>query len=183
MTQLLIACLAVAFCGCSAHFHIRENLALGQIVDPAVVRKPSDEKTMGIFPKYLDYLEGYITGGIVEPEGRPLQGAQVKVTDENGADLPDFESGVTNQEGMFKVRFSLPIRWNRVDFTGAVAVEKPWAVSAPKPQFRIKYNGEAGVLACFANPMWIPVKSTAAIQKPVAQPPKKKADDFFYSCE
>ena len=174
--------MTAALCGCSAHFYIRENLAEGQILDAAVVRKPSDEKTMGIFPKYLDYLEGYVLGGIIEPEGRPLQGAQVRVTDENGADLPDFEMGVTDESGMFKVRFSLPIRWNRVDFTGSVAVEKPWQVTAPTPQFKIRYNGRIGVLACYAKPMWIPVKSTVPVIKPVraAQPPpKKKTEDIF----
>ncbi len=173
--------LSLALAGCSAHFYVRENLAEGQILDPVVVRKPSDEKNMGIFPKYVDYLEGYITGGIIEPEGRPLQGAQVKVTDESGADLPNFEGGVTHKSGMFKAHFSLPVRWNRVDFTGAIVVDKPWQVTAPKPQFKISYNGRVGVLAYFAKPMWVPVKTTSPIQKapPPAPRPKKSSDDIF----
>ena len=178
----LIPILFLTFIGCSAGFHIRHNLAEGQILDPVVVRKPSSEKTMGIFPKYDDYLEGYITGGVVESEGRALQGARVKVTDTGGAELPDFEEGVTDQDGMFKIKFSLPIRWNRVDFTGAIFVEKPWQGTAPKPQFQIRYNGVIGTLAYFAKPMWIPVKNSVpppAKPVPKAPPPKKNPGDSF----
>ena len=142
------------------------------------------ETTLGILPKYQDYLEGYVTGGIVDAEGHALQGATVRVTDEAGTSGGSFEEGITDQDGMYKVRFSVPIRWNRVDLTGTVSVDSPWQVTAPKPQFVIRYIGKAGVLALFANPMWIPVKNTAPAAKlnpiPIA-PPKKNSDDTFGS--
>ena len=147
-----------------------------------VVRKPTLETTLGILPRYQEYLEGYVTGGIVETEGHALQGATVRVADETGTSGGSFEEGATDQEGMYKVRFSVPIRWNRVDFTGTVSVDSPWAVTAPKPQFVIRYIGKAGVLALFANPMWIPVKNTGPSKAkveaahPAARP---KSSDAF----
>ncbi len=173
---------SLALSGCSAAFRIKQNLTDGQIVDPAVVRKPSLERTIGIFPKFEDYLEGYFLGGIVDPEGHALQGVAVHVTDENGNAMESFDVGVTDQDGLYKVHFSLPIRWNRVNFTGAVTVESPWKVSAPKPQFVIKYVGTAGILAYYAKPMWIPVKSTVPKLPEIKAPPpapKQKSEDGF----
>ncbi len=173
--------LSLAFCGCSAAFNIHQNLAEGQIIDPVVLRKPSLEKTIGIFSKYDNFLEGYVTGGIVEPDGRALQGAAVRVTDITGNAAEGFDQGVTDQDGMYKVHFSLPILWNRVDFTGAVAVDDPWKVIAPKPQFVIRYVGKAGILAYYAKPMWIPVKNMhpPKIETKTPPPPIKKPADSF----
>ncbi|OGR85542.1 MAG: hypothetical protein A2901_03370 [Elusimicrobia bacterium RIFCSPLOWO2_01_FULL_54_10] len=176
--------LALAFLftltGCSASFNIRNNLAEGQIIDPVVTRKPTLETALGIFPKYQEYLEGYVVGGVVEAEGRPLQGATVRVVDETGTSGATFEDGVTDQDGMYKVRFSVPIRWNRVDCTGTVGVEPPWQVVAPRQQFVIRYIGKAGVLALYANPMWVPVKSTLpkVQEEPPPVKPKKSLDGF-----
>lgn len=181
MTNLILF-LCLALTGCSASFRIRHNLARDQILEPVVVRKPTLETTLGVIPKYQDYLEGYVTGGLVEPEGRPLQGVTVHIADSGGIGGATFEDGITDDEGMYKVRFSIPIRWNRVDFTGAVSVEAPWQVTSPKPEFVIRYVGEAGVLAYYAKPLWIPVKNTAPPKpvKPAAPPPptKKPSDGF-----
>ncbi|OGR88053.1 MAG: hypothetical protein A3A86_00020 [Elusimicrobia bacterium RIFCSPLOWO2_01_FULL_60_11] len=179
MTNLLL-CFILG--GCSASFRIRHNLARDQILEPVVLRKPTLEASLGVMPKYQDYLEGYVTGGLVETEGRPLQGVTVHIADASGIGGATFEDGITDDEGMYKSRFSIPIRWNRVDFTGSVSVDAPWQVISPKPEFVISYIAEAGVLAYYAKPLWIPVKNTAPPKpiKPVAPatPPKKPSDGF-----
>lgn len=174
---VLAGCLV--FAGCSAGFRIRHNLAEGQIQDPVVVRKPSVEKTLGIIPKYENHLEGYVTGAIIEPEGRPVQGVTVRVSDENGGALEGFEPGVTDQDGLFRARFSLPIRWNRVDFTGTLSADPPWQVTAPSIKFVISYKGGSGILAYYPKPLWVPVRSTILRVEPKAPPVSKKKEDPF----
>jgi len=179
--SLFLSCLILA--GCSAAFHIRDNLAEGQILEPSITRKPSLDRVGGVIPKYDSYLEGYITGGVVDPKGRAIQGVQVRVVDVNGNEITDFKPGVTDEEGIFKVRFSVLILWNRVKFTGTYIVDSPWAVNAPSSQFEIRYNGKIGTLSYFAKPIWLPVQNVDS-PKPVIEKVKpltnqqKTLDDF-----
>ena len=169
---------------------IKENLAEGQITDPSVIRKPSGEKTWGIVPKYNDFFEGYISGGIAEAEGKPLQGVVVKVTDDKGSDLSQFTPGVTDSDGIYRIRFSLPIRWHGVDFSANLAANTPWRILAPQTRFRIYFNRGNGVLAYLTKEVWLAAGAGIKfnpplrrdLQKKSGNSPdsnKKKSDDVF----
>ena len=151
----LIFSLSLTLCGCFRAYVIRENLAGSEILEPAIIRKPSEEKSLGLLPKYDDFLEGYIAGGLADTQGKPLGGIIVRVTNDIGSELPQFVQGVTDQDGVYKIRFSLPIQWDRLDFTASVAPVSPiWKIAAPQTKFRIYYNRKSGTLAYYPQRIW-----------------------------
>ena len=189
--SFLFAALALIATGCLRPLSVKENLSEGQITDLKVIRKPSPEKTLGIVPRYDDYLEGYLRGGVVNHDGKPVAGAIVKVSDSSGRPSRDFGSGVTDQNGEFRLRFSLPIRWNRLDFTGKVRLSGGWDMISPRDDFRVYFNRKNGVLAYFPKEFWIPGRARKAesaqdpkvldkLKKSLKPPPgKKEPGDIF----
>ena len=154
-TLFSILSFSLLLCGCFRAYFIRENLAGSEILEPAVTRKPSEEKTWGVLPKYDDYLEGYIAGGLADTGGKPLGGIIVRVTNDIGSELPQFVQGVTDQDGVYKIRFSLPIQWDRLDFTASISPASPiWKIAAPQTKFRIYYNRKSGTLAYYPQRIW-----------------------------
>lgn len=136
-------------------------------------------------PVYEDYLEGYIRGGLFDSQAQPIQGVSVKVLTEKGEDAPGFTPGITDSMGIFKIRFSLPIRWKRVDFTGTFS-SLNWKIIQPYPKFYIYFNRDTGVFAYSLKEAWLAVKNEqaqpAAVEKQVLSLPEKKSDkkkDFF----
>lgn len=172
---------AFLLCGCGMnHYFVKENLTEEQLVDLAVVRKPTDKRTLGLLPVYQDYLEGYIRGGVVEAGGQRLEGVTVKVTDQDGNELPEFSPGVSDRDGFFRIRFSLPVRWRHIDFT-AYLTAGAWKTVTPRTEFRIYFNRDTGVLSFNPKETWVALKSEAVPPPalPPAKPGKKSNDDFM----
>lgn len=179
-----ISC-SILFLGCTRVFHIKHNLAEGQVFDLAIIRKPTGLKSHGFLPVYEDYLEGYIRGGLFDFDAQPIQGVRVKVLTEKGEDAPEFTPGITDSMGIFKVRFSLPIRWKRVEFSGSFSPLN-WKIVQPNPKFYIYFNRDTGVFVYSLKEAWLAVKSeqvqTSLTPKQVLPMPEKKSEkkkDFF----
>lgn len=175
--------LLVALTGCGGNYYIKENLAPQQIVGTAIQRKPAPGKLMGFIPRYDDYLEGYVRGGLNYSNGKPAQGVVVKVQDEKGREHPGFQTGVTDSSGVYKVPFSLPVRWKRIDFTGSLMLPEGWKMVTPSSRFRIYFDRRHGVLLYAPLDHWATVKNEKEAPPPAPAPakpaPKKKADDDF----
>ena len=182
----------VFLCGCLNALYIRENLAEDQILEAAVIRKPSGEKSWAILSKYYDFLEGYIVGGLNGLDGKPVEGIVVDVTDDKGGVLPQFSQGATDHSGIYKIRFSLPIEWNRLDFTGTLTCHSPgWQIAASQTKFRIYFNRKTGTLAYYPRQIWFaakneavqarpaPLKSIPLPQKKSEKSPAKNGSDSF----
>ena len=185
-----VSALCLVLGGCLGALHIRENLAEGQIIDPAVIRKPSGDKSWATVSKYDDFLEGYILGGLNGLDGKPLEGITVKVSDDKGSLLPQFSQGVTDHSGIYKIRFSLPIQWNRLDFTATLTCHSPgWQIAASQTKFRIYFNRKTGTLAYYPREIWFAAKNDAQTrpalksiplpQKKLEKSPPKKGSDSF----
>lgn len=180
----LLACTLLF--GCSRSFHVKDNLSSGQITQTAIIRRPSPEKSLGLLPKYEDYLEGYILGQLVSVQGEALEGVPVKVLNEWGQPHPRFSPGATDHEGVYKIHFSLPIIWRTVDFQGKLALGEGWKAINPQSEFRIYFDNSNGLLVYAPKSVSMAVKSTVEVKPsapaPVAAPApahKKKQDDFM----
>ena len=170
-----------------APYAVKENLSSGQIVETAVIRRPTGDKTLGFLPKYDRFLEGYIRGGLLAADGKPISGVPVAVQDEAGSPVPDFQPGVTDQEGLYRIRFSLPLRWGIADFEGKLACLEGWKAVQPDTGFRIYFSRSSGILAYSPKALWLTVRNND-MEKKLSQPkpappppPKKKSDDSFGS--
>jgi len=160
--------------GCGRFRYVKYNASLGQVTDTAVIRKPSGEKTLGMLPKYDEFLEGYLRGGLLNEDGKTIGGVTVKVQDVSGNDLANFTPGITDQEGVYKIRFSVPVRWGIVDFKGNVSCEQGWRIISPNTEFRLYFSERMGVLTYSINTLWLPVKNVENEVKKRSLPPVKK---------
>lgn len=135
----------------------RDNLDVDRLVDLIIVKKLTGQKRLGLFDKYARYLEGYIRGSVVDYDDNPMQGIVVRVTDK-GKDVVGFDPGVTDANGVYRVRFSLPIVKKRVDQRASLSYNPPWQQqldilgAALEPQtketkFRLYYNQKLGIIA------------------------------------
>lgn len=134
----------------------KENLDSDRIIDLVIVKKITSKKRLGMFTKYLPYLEGYIRGYVVDYDDTPIEGIVVRASDK-GKDLPGFDPGVSDANGVYKIRFSLPIVKGRVDQQGGVSYNPPWQQQldllgvALEPQtketkFRLFYDRKMGIV-------------------------------------
>ena len=107
-----------------------------------------------------------------------------------------FTSVVTDIQGIYKIHFAVPVRWNRVDFTGKILCGPEWSISTPETLFRLYFNRNTGVLDYSPRTVWttvapqdVPEESAAPgprkIPKPQAPAKEepKKGDEFFGSFE
>jgi hypothetical protein len=177
------ACGALSSC---APYAVKENLSSHQIIETQIIRRPSGEKTLGFLPKYDRFLEGYIQGGLLAANGKAIPGVPVTVQDDAGNPLPEFQPGVTDQDGRYRIRFSLPLRWGILDYEGKLSCLDGWKIIQPVNGFRLYYSRSSGVLAYSSKELWVPVRNDA-MDKKLAQPkpapapppaPKKQSDDF-----
>lgn len=189
-TLFLFVC-SLVLSGCLRFYHVKDNLSEGQVIEPAIIRNPTHEKSWGILPIYEDYLEGYIQGGVMGPDGHPIQGVTVKVLSDKGKELDSYQPGVTDGSGIYKIRFSLPIHWKILDTKGVLSVNSEWQMKTPQTQFRLYFSQSNGILAFTSKEYWLTVQAGEAVpekNKPGAfsikkpekpEAPKKKGDDLF----
>ncbi len=135
----------------------RENFDADRLVDLNIVRKLTGAKIFYIFPKYTTYLEGYIRGAVVDYDDTPIEGIVVRIV-EKGRDLPGYDPGISDANGVYRIRFSHPIKKDVVDVRGAISYNPPWSQqldllgTALEPQtketkFRLYYNQKMGIIA------------------------------------
>ncbi len=134
----------------------RENFDPDRVVDLIIVKRVTGEKRLGMFTKYAPYLEGYIRGVVVDYDDTPIQGVVARVMDGN-RDYPGFDPGVSDGDGIYKIRFSLPIKKDRVEVQGSISYNPPWQQqiemlgAALEPQtkqtkFRFYYDRDDGIV-------------------------------------
>ncbi len=134
----------------------KENFDPERVVDLIIVKRLTGEKRFGIFTRYAPFLEGYIRGVVVDYDDTPIQGVVARVMDGN-RDYPGFDPGVSDADGIYKIRFSLPIKKNMVDIQGSIAYNPPWQQqlemlgASLEPQtkqtkFRFYFNRKEGLV-------------------------------------
>ena len=80
-----------------------------RVVDLSIVKKVTGKKKILFItaPKYTEYLEGFIRGMVVDYNDNPVEGVLVRVGDP-GEENPMFDPTVTNFNGIYRIRFSIP---------------------------------------------------------------------------
>lgn len=170
----------------------KENFDPDRVVDLIIVKKITGEKRLGMFTKYAPYLEGYIRGVVVDYDDTPIQGVVTRVMDGN-RDYPGFDPGVSDADGVYKIRFSIPIKKGMVDVQGSIAYNPPWQQqiemlgASLEPQtklskFRFYFNRKEGIVAIGEDaPKTIVRKSTGENKPSAARGAGSRPADSSYS--
>ncbi|MFH1619625.1 MAG: hypothetical protein ABIG11_06935 [bacterium] len=228
----LLAFSAVFLCGCAGRRIGRIqvfDLTDQRVTDLSVARKVVGNREFFLFSKAktMYFLEGYIQGTMTDYDENPIEGVVVRVvaekkrpSDENAADEgleetsflktagasvnSSFDPGVSNSNGLFRIRFSLPLINKRVDVRGRFVYNPGWEQQranlgrAYEPQtkessFRLYYDARNGLLAfgegirkSIVQPVSTDMKvrgarplpgspAPAAVRQPAETPAKKTA--------
>jgi len=134
----------------------RINMDRERLVDLILVKKLTGAKRFYVFTKHGRFLEGYIRGSVVDYTDNPIEGVIVRVTDGRN-DLPGFDPGISDSNGIYRIRFSLPVVKNVVDQAGTIAYNPPWEQqldllgAALEPQtkaskFRLYFDSKSGIV-------------------------------------
>ncbi len=107
---------------------VRYDFAEERVVDLTIVRKVTGKKKVLfiMLPKYTEFLEGFIRGMIVDYSENPVEGVLVRVGDP-GEENSMFDPTVTNFNGIYRIRFSVPFdRKGRVDIRNKLVYAPDW---------------------------------------------------------
>jgi len=102
-----------------------QNLDEERLVDLVIVKKLSGAKKFWLMEAYTPYLEGYLRGVVVDYDDVPIEGVVVRVTD-GAQDSPGFDPGISDVNGIYRIRFSVPIVKEKVDLSASIAYNPPW---------------------------------------------------------
>ena len=135
---------------------IQEDLAEGRVTDVARAKKLISQRSFLLFKstKYGQFLEGYVRGVVTDYDDRPIEGVVVRAAitsiaggkkkseedflldtslegEEGAAEkthelTPNFEAGISDSEGVYRVHFSVPIIKDRVDIRGKILYNPGW---------------------------------------------------------
>lgn len=150
---------------------VSEDFAEGRVVDVSITEKLTGAREMLFMsmPQKTMFLEGYIQGVITDYADNPIQGvvvravaageAQAQETGERRAGFAgsSFDPGVSDSNGFYRIRFSLPLINNVVDVRGRVLFSPGWEQErdnlgkayepqAKQSQFRVYYERKRGRL-------------------------------------
>ncbi|MDO8733616.1 MAG: hypothetical protein Q7K21_00460 [Elusimicrobiota bacterium] len=130
---------------------ISENFSPDRLTDLGVVKKLAGYKKFLFMSNanYTDWFEGFLRGEVVNEDGVSVENIQVMV------DGIGFENAVTDVNGVYKIRFSVPIIKGLADANGKLIIHPKWESeleikgSSYQPlvkdaPFRIYYNGNVG---------------------------------------
>jgi len=183
---------------------VRLDYAEERVVDLSLVRKVTGKKKILFMtvPKYTEYLEGFIRGMVVDYSDNPVEGVLVRVGDP-GEENSMFDPTVTNFNGIYRIRFSIPFnKQNRVDVRNKLVYAPDWEQKRDnlgnsyeplekETPFRIFYDRSNKTLAfveglrkSFVNPVQhndpATSKKEPGAKKGKAEPKKDAGgDDFF----
>lgn len=168
---LLVALLAAlsAACGPSNKNVVIEDFAEGRVVDMAITEKLTGTTEMLLFSvaKKTQFLDGYVQGVITDYKDNPVQGVVVRAVasgESTGDDTEarptgfatsSFDPGVSDTNGFYRIRFSLPILGGKVDVRGRMLYNPGWEQErdnlgkayepqTKQSQFRLYYDRKAG---------------------------------------
>lgn len=138
---LLSACGGGVKIGAGMKKVVSEDFAEGRAVDLSIAEKLTGSRDMLFMsvPKKAEYLEGYIQGVITDYQDNPIQGVVVRgvaVGEAQGEETggrqatgivgSSFDPGVSDTNGFYRIRFSLPIINNIVDVRGRILYSPGW---------------------------------------------------------
>lgn len=132
---------ALAACG-GARKIVTEDFAEGRVVDLSITEKLTGSQDLLFFsvPKKTKFLEGYIQGVITDYDDNPIQGVVVRAVPAEESQLEDddtgarsqsyavssFDPGVSDTNGFYRIRFTLPILSGIVDVRGKLLYNPGW---------------------------------------------------------
>jgi hypothetical protein len=128
-----------AACGPSNKKIVTEDFAEGRVVDLSITDKLTGNRELLFFslPRKTEFLEGYIQGIITDYQDNPIQGVVVRAVVSGEATLEEgesnrsfavssFDPGVSDTNGFYKIRFTLPILSHIVDVRGKLLYNPGW---------------------------------------------------------
>lgn len=164
----LTACTGVRF-GKGLKKVIIEDFAEGRVVDCSITEKLTGNREMLFvsMPRKSLFLECYIQGVITDYQDNPISGVVVRgvAVGENAAEESrgptaglagtSFDPGVSDTNGFYRVRFSLPIIEEKVDIRGRILYSPGWEQDkenlgkayepqTKQSQFRLYYERRRG---------------------------------------
>lgn len=190
------------------------DYAEGRIVDVHVTDRLTGAKEMLFLsmPKKSLFLEGYIQGQVTDYEDNPIQGVVVRAVaegesgDQSGTAFQSsyFDPGVSDTNGVYRIRFSLPIVNRMIDIKGKFLYHPGWEQEktnlgkAYEPQlkqspFRFLFDEKRGMLVFPEGVRKLVVRSVrsesapknpapnAKGPPPEEKKPEAKDDDLFKS--
>ncbi|MBI4061529.1 MAG: hypothetical protein HY403_08875 [Elusimicrobia bacterium] len=159
----------LAACGPSNKNVVVEDFAEGRIVDLSITEKLTGTSDFLLFStsKKTRFLDGYIQGVITDYMDNPVQGVVVRAvaSGENileegdarpsGFATSSFDPGVSDTNGFYRIRFSLPILANKVDIRGRLLYNPGWEQErdnlgkayepqTKQSQYRLYYDRKSG---------------------------------------
>jgi hypothetical protein len=148
---------------------VQEDYAEGRLVDLSITEKLTGNRELLFvsLPKRTEFLDGYIQGVITDYDDNPIQGVAVRAMASGETQLEDYESrsavvagtsfdpGVSDTNGFYRVRFSLPIIGGKVDVRGNLLYNPGWEqerdnlgkayeAQTKQSQFRLVYERKKG---------------------------------------
>lgn len=148
---------------------VLKDFAEGRVVQVAVTDRLTGAKEMLFvsMPKKSLFLEGYIQGLVVDYDDSPIQGVVVRAVAKGESQFVEkgeaafqtssFDAGVSDSNGIYRIRFSLPILKNLIDIRGELLYNPGWEQErdnlgkAYRPQaerspFRLHFDMKEGML-------------------------------------
>lgn len=107
---------------------VRYDFAEERVVDLSIVKKVTGKQKIAFIttPKYTEFLEGFIRGMVVDYSENPVEGVLVRVGDP-GEENSMFDPTVTNFNGIYRIRFSVPFDKNgHVDIRNKLVYAPDW---------------------------------------------------------
>jgi len=188
---------------------VTQDYAEDRVVDLSIVKKVTGTKKILFIktPHYTEYLEGFIRGMVVDYADNPIEGVLVRVGDP-GEENSMFDPTVTNFNGIYRIRFSIPFDKNsRIDIKNKLVYAPDWEQKRDnlgnsyeplekETPFHLVYDRKLKLVAfaeglrkAFVNPVQRPDSSSDDKKEPGATKKIKKAadkkqdtgggDDFF----
>lgn len=156
-------------CGGGNKNVVVEDFAEGRVVDLSITEKLTGNSEFLLFSvqQKTEFLDGYIQGVVTDYKDNPVQGVVVRAVAsgesaaEEGEARPagfatsSFDPGVSDTNGFYRVRFSIPILTGKVDIRGRLIFNPGWEQErdnlgkAYEPQmkqsqFRLYYERRTG---------------------------------------
>ncbi len=107
---------------------VRSDFAEERVVDISLVKKVTGKKKIVFMtvPQYTEYLEGFVRGMVVDYSDNPVEGVLVRVGDP-GEENSMFDPTVTNFNGIYRIRFSIPFdKKGKVDVRNKLVFAPDW---------------------------------------------------------
>ncbi len=213
----------LAACGPANKKIVVQDFAEGRVVDLSITEKLTGNQDFLFvsIPKKTQFLEGYIQGIITDYADNPVQGVVVRAVVSADTQLEDnglinenmpvssFDPGVSDTNGFYRIRFTLPIIDGIVDVRGKLLYNPGWEQEremlgkayepqTKESQFHLYYERKRGRIIFvegIRKTIVAPVvgrRATAAIpgakppqgqpaaaSKPAADASSKQDDDLF----